>query len=413
MNAIWETAEQILLEEVFSQEEKDKFFNQIYKRYFKDEDYRNSIMNKYVLFVNNNFYGLIDKPEDSYDVTNQTDRRHIFPVTYNEIDNSFFKVRSDILITELNNGETLSEHCYKLDCRISAFPDDLEDTLGFSNQYLFDTGASNTTFCGVNNWDYLRSCFYSSENDPRIEELNSRIGYVMNRKFQTSSGIIYGKLIFLRIPMYIKIEDLDYYPLYSFVPPHVSLKDAYLSKGKLDKDDFLFLLGMDNIKNLSILSVQEEHPYMSIYQKRQDKINIETVTLEKGLALYDKYLEDLTKYQNNPLLREMSNIGSLKNIYFRALNDVSFSKISLPEEYLFTLKKNITLVSMRDNIQNKDRIMEYVEEHDQYDGLLYKDEFKRDVIYLKDSRSCLRLKTNKDKINSIKSTVCGFGVVMI
>jgi len=413
MNVEWETAEQILLEDLFSQEEKDNFLTEIYEKYITDSQYREDIMNKYVLFINEIFYGLIDDPEDSYKITMETDRRYIFPVTYKEIDNQYFKLYSKIKEINLNNGQKFLEHSYVLNCKISAFPDDLEDTLSFGEKYLFDTGASNTTFCGVNNWNYLKSCFYSAENDPRIEELNSRIGYVMSRKFGTSSGIIYGKLIFLRIPMYIKIEDLDYYRLYSFVPPHVSLKDAYLSKGKLDKDDFLFLLGMDNIKNLSILSVPEEHPYMSIYQKRQDKINIETVTLEKGLALYDKYLEDLTKYQNNPLLREMSNIGSLKNIYFRALNDVSFSKISLPEEYLFTLKRNITLVSMRDNIQNKDRIMEYVEEHDQYDGLLYKDEFKRDVIYLKDSRSCLRLKTNKDKINSIKSSVCGFGVVMI
>lgn len=230
----------------------------------------------------------------------------------------------------------------------------------------------------------------------------------MNRKFDSSSGIYFGKLIFLNVPLYIKIEDLDYQSIHSFSLPHISMRQYLFSKDKFDLNDFVFLLGMDIIKDLCVLSSPQETPALSIFPRREDKL-----VVEKGFVLYDKYLEDFNKILGE--LKEMDSFGLLKNISFRILHELNKTGVKIPSEYVFTLKRNCSFLHITTpSINNNQFIAEYLKTYSEYDGIIYKDEeYHRTVIFFKDSSSCLRPRKNKDKIASLKSSVCGFGVIMI
>ena len=369
---------------------------------------------KFVLFVNYRFYGLINNPEESYSLTGKNDHRLIFPMSYEQISLSNFDKKSKRTLTRLNNGNILTEDCYQIKCKISSFPDENEDNLHFERDYLFDTGASNTTFCGIDNWDFIECRFISDENDQRIEELNSRIGYIMDRKFSSSSEEYFGKLIFLIRPLYIKIEDLEYIPLHSFTVPHVK-KESFFSLKKAVPSQFSFLIGMDLIRNLATLSIPYDHPKLSLFHKRSDRLIMETLRLEKGFTVYDKYLEDTNLIQNSdPLIREMNNFGMMRNLSFRVLHEISHISERIPYEYLFTLKKDCQFLYVTEQEITNLQISNFLEQSEEFDGIIYKDDqYSRYVLFFKDDKKCLKKYKSTDKIASLKSSVCGFGTIMI
>lgn len=50
----------------------------MYERFCSDKEYRREVKDKFILFVNYRFYGIIDKPDDCYSVTEKNDHRLIF-----------------------------------------------------------------------------------------------------------------------------------------------------------------------------------------------------------------------------------------------------------------------------------------------------------------------------------------------
>lgn len=194
---------------------KDDFYKTFVKYYIKNEGFQEYISGWILLFIDRQFYGIYSTREEAYLNCTIGRSRHIYVVGDLRTSECYSQINAETSYKD--KYPNLKSEIFKVKCKISNHPNDNPTNIVYEDTYLFDTGCTGTEFNLRSDWDYENDIFANPNNDPAINQLNSRIFKAEDSNYSTAGGKIVKREIIFSIPIYLKAEDEEYFPIYSLI----------------------------------------------------------------------------------------------------------------------------------------------------------------------------------------------------
>lgn len=190
--------------------QKDIFAEYFCKRYFEDEEYRIENEGKYLFFED----GIAKPITNSTNVDPTTFTHKLFvPIGKLKSSNQFYKRCYNLKIdtnVEESDGIFFSvdiKRSFYVDCYTNG-DENLNGSL--TNKKIIDTGADITPLPNETLWDYSKSDFLN------LEIKNKFFLKASFQQVNTCNGPKLEQIIYLKTPMYISIDGLNFAKLHMF-----------------------------------------------------------------------------------------------------------------------------------------------------------------------------------------------------
>lgn len=223
----------IINDEYLDKIAKEEFIEEFIPNYINDYCYRIEVHNKYILFLNNHYWGVFSNILDLCNIGTDTDTKLFYDINKKSYESMFFT-------QEIYSEKYKDEDCplginfihipFNVNILISNVKHITKNDLSILNTgAILDTGCSNT-FLKLEYWNHTKLIFEDVPQernliyqklytDKKMLLLNLMKTGCKRIKIRNSEKVIMKNKIYFKEPIYIKILNLEAVPLYSIVVP--------------------------------------------------------------------------------------------------------------------------------------------------------------------------------------------------